>query len=131
MDAKTRQSLDNLGRAVRRLEEALDRSPADDLVVDATIQRFELSIELTWKTLKRVLEHDGIQSDAPRTALERAYAAGWIHEEDLWLQMLRDRNLTSHVYDEAMARAMVERIRAYAPLLRSCFEDLRRRAGEA
>ena len=40
------------------LSMALAIKPADDIVRDAVIQRFEYTFELAWKNLKRVLEEE-------------------------------------------------------------------------
>lgn len=42
--------------------------------------------------------------------------------------MLADRNRTSHVYDEALARAIFARVRdAHAPAMRAAYAALRTR----
>lgn len=101
-DPKAAQSLHNLGCALERLHEALQEPEGNSLVVDGTIQRFEFAIELYWKTFKRLLALEGIQSNTPRESVQRAFQAEWIADETAWLGMLRDRN-DSHIYDEATA----------------------------
>ena len=64
-DRKLRQSVDNLGRALARLDEALAEPLANRLAIDGTIQRFEFALELTWKTLKRLLEREGVTATRP------------------------------------------------------------------
>ena len=39
---------------------------------------------------------------SPREAFKRAFALGWIDEEDVWLRMLDDRN-RANTYNEAVA----------------------------
>jgi len=116
-----------LQQAVGRLEEAL-AAPLDPgrLVVDATIQRFEFTLELTWKTLKRLLAGQGIQALTPRDSLKRAYQAGWFADESLWLEMLQARNETPHLYDAERSLAIYRRIRDFAPALRSLADGLQR-----
>lgn len=111
----------NLDNAMKRLEEALDEDPSNSLIVDGTIQRFEFTIELYWKTLKRLLLIEGIETKTPRETLKEAYQAGWLNREEDWLQMLRDRNATSHTYDEAAAREIVEHIHQYFPEMKKVF----------
>jgi nucleotidyltransferase substrate binding protein (TIGR01987 family) len=96
MNDKPSQSLVNLATALERLREALQEPEANKLAVDGTIQRFEFVFELYWKTLKRLLAWEGIQTQTPRETLQRAYQAGWLADETAWLQMLRDRSQTSH-----------------------------------
>jgi len=123
-------SAEKLGRALDRLDEVL-ALPPDGLVVDATIKRFELTFELFWKTLKRGLEDAGRRpSGSPRDVLSFGWRDDWLDgDEQLWIDMLADRNLTAHLYDEAAALQVAGRVRAYAPFLRRGFDDLCRRFG--
>jgi nucleotidyltransferase substrate binding protein (TIGR01987 family) len=122
---KFARSSANLRRALDRLDEAVaEPEAASRLVIDGTIQRFEFAIELFWKTLKHRLELDGVETATPRQAIARAFQAGWLDNETLWLDMLADRNRSSHPYDEAMARKIWQRIRAYAPAMRAAFGAL-------
>lgn len=101
-------------RAVQRLDEALALAADNPLGVDASIQRFEFSIELAWKSLREVLLRDhAIDTASPKTTLQEAYRQNLIDNEALWLAMLRDRNLSSHTYREALAREIFARLPAY------------------
>ncbi len=123
-------SQEKLGRALDRLDEVL-ALPGDGLAVDAAIQRFEFTFELFWKTLKRALEEAGRRpSGSPRDVLSFGWRDDWLDgDEQLWLDMLADRNRTSHLYDEALARQVYARIRDYAPPMRRAYDDLCRRFG--
>ena len=109
---KIRQSMENLGRALERLNEALQEDRTT-FMIDATIQRFEFSIELFLKTLKRQLAYEGIESITPRETMKYAYKIGWLREEGLWLDMLDDRNRTSHIYNEEIANEIYDHIKNY------------------
>ena len=106
--------------AAARLDE-IAALPETDIVRDAAIQRFEFTFELVWKALQLYLEREGFESGSPRAVLKRAFIIGMISdrdEADIWLQMLDDRNLTSHAYDEALAVRIYTRIvQDYAPRL--------------
>jgi nucleotidyltransferase substrate binding protein (TIGR01987 family) len=124
-DAKLAQSVANLGRALIRLEEAVaPLESSSSLAVDGTIQRFEFAIELFWKTLKRRLAIEGIETATPRETLGAAFQARWLDDETTWLDMLADRNRTSHIDDENMARAIYARIRGYAPIMLGAYHRL-------
>ncbi len=103
-----------------RLAEAVAQ-PESDLIRDATIQRFEFTFEVLWKTLKLYLERQGHECGGPRPTLKKAFAENLIRtpeEADIWLRMLEDRNLTSHAYDEGLATRIYGNIVGeYAPLL--------------
>ena len=101
--------------------------PETDIVRDAAIQRFEFTFELVWKTLQLYLEHEGFESAGPRE-LKRAFIVRLISDQDeadVWLQMLDDRNLTSHAYDETLAVRIYTRIvHDYAPRLARMAEKI-------
>jgi nucleotidyltransferase substrate binding protein (TIGR01987 family) len=92
--------------------------------VDACIQRFEFTIELFWKLLKAILESNGVETQYPREVLKEAYRGHLINHEEQWLQMLIDRNLTSHTYEEKLADIIYKRIKEYVPIFRSTFDSL-------
>lgn len=113
-DQRIQQKCANLAKALQRLGAALE-TPMDShkFIVEATIQCFEFCYELTWKILKVALEREGITANTPRTIFQEAYQTAWIHDEQLWLMMLDDRNLTSHVYNEKLAMEIYQRIKKY------------------
>ena len=109
-----------VANAAARLREAV-AAPESSIVRDAVIQRFEFSFELVWKTLKLYLERQGHECGGPRPTLKKTFSEGLIltaEEADVWLQMLEDRNLTSHAYDEALATRIYRNVvHYYSPLL--------------
>lgn len=131
MSANNREKLhigmDNLGRGLERLAEALEEPETNSLAVDGTIQRFEFVLELSWKTLRRALLEEGVDTNTPRETLTAAHGSGWLEDADLWLAMLKDRNETSHLYNEQTARAIYGRIKRYYPALRQALDLLEAR----
>lgn len=128
MNADTPRSLEQLESALQKLAEALAVPRDAPLAVDGTIQRFEFTIELYWKVLKRLLEAEGIQAATPREAMRRAFQAGWIDDEAAWLDMLQNRNLTSHTYNEALAGQVYDAIRRDFAVLEAGVQGLARRS---
>ena len=99
--------------AVARLQEALDdyRKMPLDSIRDGVIQRFEFCTELAWKTMREYLLDQGYtELNSPKAVIKQAFALGMIQNQQEWIELLNDRNLTSHVYDEATARTIFERI---------------------
>jgi nucleotidyltransferase substrate binding protein (TIGR01987 family) len=97
---------------------------ADRSNIDATIQRFEFTIELFWKLLRAILEKKGVQVQYPKDVLKEAFRGHLIDHEQEWLKMLLDRNLSSHTYDEQLANKIYANIRLYIPLLTTTFDKL-------
>jgi len=102
---KLLDSLSNLRKAVDKLNSALVIPNDRELVVEGTIQRFEVVVELLWKTLSRALKFEGVRinPDTPRETMKEGFAIGWLHNEPIWQDLLDKRNTTSHEYlDEAL-----------------------------
>ncbi|MBF0444790.1 MAG: nucleotidyltransferase substrate binding protein [Magnetococcales bacterium] len=110
-EAKVKQSLANLDKALKSLGELVQKQNGEDYIVDATIQRFEYTYELLWKTLKRCLQYEGISSQTPKETLKKAFAIHWLKDEAVWLDMHSDRNLTTHVYNEKDVEKIYLRIK--------------------
>jgi nucleotidyltransferase substrate binding protein (TIGR01987 family) len=125
-----RDSLESLGNALDRFGEALAHPDPDEIVMDGTIQRFEFTFELFWKTLRRFLQREGVDTASPKNTLRNAYRRGLLDRERLWLDMLEDRNRSSHVYNAEMARDLFGRLPSHYRELRDCFEGLKRRSAE-
>lgn len=93
---------------------------------DSVIQRFEFTIELFWKTLRALLQ---LPPDAgSRTVLQEAYLNGWIDDEATWVALVRERNRTSHDYDELQAMELADRIdELYLSALQNAREKLQQK----
>ncbi len=98
--------------AVKRLA-ALLAEPESMTQREALIHCFEFAFELDWKAIQARLRVEGIDAATPRLCLEQAWRVGWADDESEWLDLLRDRNLTSHTYKESLALEVVERLPAH------------------
>jgi len=121
----------SLKRAIERLREVYDKADATSkevaIYIDAAIQRFEFTAELFWKVLKKFLHYEQIEANTPREVLKQSYAARIIDQEKIWLEMMNDRTLTSHTYQEALAKEIFIRIKSYLPLFEEGYEKLEKR----
>ncbi len=97
------------------------------IYIDATIQRFEFTFELFWKTFNLFFETKGITPEfgSPKDILRIAYKQKLISDEHTLLSMLKDRNLSSHTYNEELADEIYARIQTYVPLLSDSFNILK------
>jgi nucleotidyltransferase substrate binding protein (TIGR01987 family) len=109
---RLKERLEEYRRAVVRLKEAVEEDESNPLIYDAVIQRFEFTYELAWKLIKAYLEYQGMAVvNLPRSAFKEAFAAGLIFDGDAWIDMISDRNLTAHTYNEERAREIYARVR--------------------
>lgn len=88
-----------LTKALNALNEAL-AAPKTDLNRDASIQRFEFTVELSWKTTKKIM---GTQTSAPKDVIREMAQSGYIEDVETWLKAIDMRNLSSHTYKEKLA----------------------------
>ena len=103
----------NYKNALLGLHESLEESKENDslTVRDGVIQRFEFTAELAWKTMREYLLLQEItEINSPKSVLSEAFNNNVITDDSGWLQILRDRNSTSHIYDEESAADIYERI---------------------
>ncbi len=112
-EIRWKQRFDNYARALHELDAdvALRRMRAlSRLEEKGLIQSFEMVHELAWNVLKDYLEEvagtTGLMGSKDTT--REAFKRGLIVDGEIWMEMIRSRNLTSHVYDENTARAVAE-----------------------
>jgi hypothetical protein len=75
---KLLDSLSNLRKATDKLNAALVIPNDRELVVEGTVQRFEVVVELLWKTLRRALKFERVRisPDTPRETMKEGFAIG-------------------------------------------------------
>lgn len=124
------QRLGDAARAARLLHEALAITSPSELERDGVIQRFEYTFEAVWQASQAFLQaEEGVSARSPRSTLKALGETGLLSEGEtvLALEMLEDRNRTVHMYIEAVALQIHQRIPEYAPLLRAIVERMLRR----
>jgi nucleotidyltransferase substrate binding protein (TIGR01987 family) len=110
--------------ALERLEEVLFL-PTDPVVRDSGIKRFELCFELSWKVVQSFLRDRGLDCRSPRDCFREAFSYGLLTEGAVWLQMVHDRNLSVHTYNQELANQMYARLPGYLPAYRQLLSELR------
>lgn len=101
VDIRSQQRFSNFCKALKRYEEGL-QPKMSRLEEEGLIQRFEYTFELAWKTLQDLLQEQGYEGvRGPRPVIEQAFQDGIIKTGPVWMEMLKARNDTSHLYDEA------------------------------
>ena len=123
MDVRWIQRFQNYSKAIKLLEDALKIDNPDFTQKAGIIQFFEMSFELSWNLLKDYLEMQGfIDVKTPREAINKAFEIGLIENGHVWMDLLSDRNLTSHTYEEAKANEVEKLIHfKYFPILKSLY----------
>lgn len=116
---RAEDGLYNFSRALERyisasnLKEELKHEGFDDIYLDLIVKRFEFTFEMCWKALKRYLDFLGMDMKSPRDTFKEAYSQGLLEEDGIWLGMIEQRNLCSHIYDEYQIQEILEKIESY------------------
>jgi nucleotidyltransferase substrate binding protein (TIGR01987 family) len=97
-----------------------------DIVLDVAAKRFEFTYEMAWKALKRTLDYLGIDARAPRPVFKEAFAQGLLSDEQVWLDMIEMRNLSSQVYDEHEFSRILPELERYLAAFDALLAQLRK-----
>jgi nucleotidyltransferase substrate binding protein (TIGR01987 family) len=120
--------------ALQRLEEAVEKTKENvgkeeyTFFRDSTIQRFEFTLEIAWKSIKQfLLEHDGLECRSPKACMREFFSTGYLDEAQvsLLLQMIDDRNLATHTYHESLADEIFSHVEVYLGLLWDVYEKMK------
>lgn len=97
--------------------DVLKRADQEDLqnefIISGIIDKFFIQFELGWKVLKELLIYEGRsegRTGSPREIIKAAYACFDFMDEMIWLEMLQERNNTTHMYNETAAKELVDHI---------------------
>ena len=117
-----KQRFINFEKSFKLLERTLSIQTPSEAEKGGIIQFYEVCFELSWKTMKDYLESEGFLVKSPKQAIKQAFQIEIIEDGELWLSALDDRNLTTHIYDEAAIDNIIAKIREdYFRLLASLY----------
>jgi len=124
------KKLKDFDNALQRLNESLEKTEVYreqeeySFFRDSTIQRFEFTLEIAWKSIKHfLLEQEGIECRSPKACMREFFSTGHLDEVQitLLLQMIDDRNLATHTYHESLADEIFSHMEEYLELLVSVY----------
>jgi nucleotidyltransferase substrate binding protein (TIGR01987 family) len=114
-DIRWKQRLNHFNQALDQLKAAVElarQRPLSKLEEQGLIQAFEYTHELAWNTLKDFLEDRGVPNlYGSKDTTREAFKRGLVENGEVWMDMIKSRNLTSHTYDENTAAAIASAIR--------------------
>jgi len=106
--------------ALGTLQEVLAIEGPSQIERDAAIQRFEYTCEAVWKAAQRYLQEvEGLSIGSPKGSIRASREVGLITDEraTVGLEMIDDRNLTVHTYNESLAEEIYQHLPSYADFL--------------
>ena len=106
-----KERLKSYSKALFQLESVLRQKQFSVLEKDGVIKRFEFTFELAWKTLQDKLYDEGyLTTKGPKPVIKQAFKNGMITDGQAWMDMLTDRNNSTHLYEESAAVSIFDRI---------------------
>jgi nucleotidyltransferase substrate binding protein (TIGR01987 family) len=104
-DVRWIQRSKHFEEALQQLSKFVDKRALNELEEQGLIQAFEYTYELAWNTLKDYLEMQGeTEIHGSRDTIRLAFRRGLIVDGETWMAMLKDRTLTTHTYNEDLAK---------------------------
>lgn len=109
------QRFNHFQQALVQLREAVELAEVRSLTnieKQGLIKAFEFTHELAWNTLKDFFKDQGVQNlYGSKSATREAFQSGIIENGQVWMDMIKSRNLTSHTYNESTANKVISTIR--------------------
>lgn len=103
-DIRWKQRFEHFVGAYEGLKEAFEIFQVRTLTRlenQGVIQAFEVTQELSWKVMKDFLEYQGYgEIYGSKNAVRLAFNTKLIDSGEIWMEMIKSRNLMSHTYDE-------------------------------
>jgi nucleotidyltransferase substrate binding protein (TIGR01987 family) len=91
----------------------MQKTSLNELEEQGLIQAFKYTHELAWKVQKDFLEQQGTaELFGSKNVAREAFRTGLIEHGEIWMSMIKSRNLTSHTYNEDTTRAIIHAIKA-------------------
>ena len=113
-EPRWKQRFNNYLRGFQALDRAVELAASRDLSEleeQGLIQAFEFTHELGWNVLKDYLENQGLFGlIGSKDATRQAFQSGLITSGEAWMDMIQARNLTSHTYDQVLAKEVAAMI---------------------
>jgi nucleotidyltransferase substrate binding protein (TIGR01987 family) len=113
LDIRWKQRFSNYRKALAQLTKFIDKGDLNELEEQGLIQAFEYTHELAWNLLRDYLRDQGAQNiNGSKDAVRAAFRVGLIEDGETWMDMIKDRNRTSHTYNQVTAAAIVTNIKS-------------------
>jgi nucleotidyltransferase substrate binding protein (TIGR01987 family) len=115
LDIRWKQRFSNFNKALGQLTEFIEHGKLNKFEEQGLIQCFEYTYELAWNLLKDYLEADGNQNiTGSRSAITEAFKVGLITDGNAWMEMFKDRNQTSHTYNDNTSQEIISHIYTFS-----------------
>ncbi|MCL2608317.1 MAG: nucleotidyltransferase substrate binding protein [Treponema sp.] len=110
-DIRWKQRFRNYKKALTTVKHAVELAKSRELSAlekQGAVKSFEFTFELAWNMMKDYLEEQGIAGIiGSKNAIRHAFSNGILENEQIWMEMVKSRNISSHTYDETTAQMVL------------------------
>ena len=129
-EIRWKQRLNNFDKALSQLTSAVtlkQQRTLSDLEKQGLIQAFEFTHELAWNVMKDYFFYQGNTNiTGSRDATRESFNRGLIDNGEIWMEMIKSCNQTSHTYNIELANEIVEKItNLYSELFNHFLQKMR------
>ena len=129
MQPRWKDLLKHYEQALGRLSKIVDlkrERQLNEFEEDSVIKRFEFTYEMAWKLMMSYEKSNGVlQLMGSKDVVRNAISMSLIENGEAWMDMIDARNRTSHLYDEGMAKDVIDAIvNDYYPLLQDLLRKM-------
>jgi nucleotidyltransferase substrate binding protein (TIGR01987 family) len=114
LDLRWIQRFDNYKKALAQLDAAVALSVSrglSDLERQGLVKGFEFTFELAWNMLKDYLEEQGFTDfHGSKNTIRIAFREGLLENGEIWMDMVKSQNESSHTYNIETANEIVTAI---------------------
>ncbi|MFC1564650.1 nucleotidyltransferase substrate binding protein [candidate division KSB1 bacterium] len=110
-DIRWIKRLNNFSKALGQMKKFIKKGELNELEEQGLIKAFEYTFELAWNTLKDYFEAQGETSIyGSRDVVRLVFRRELIKNGEIWMEMIRDRTLTTHTYNEETVKKIAESV---------------------
>lgn len=120
---KLHSLIEDLEKANARLKEVL-KLKQSRVHKDATIQRFEFTFELCWKTMQEYIRDQGFDCNSPKNCFRTAAKIDLIKNPEAWIEYLKTRNSITHIYSEQLADKVYRETKKFPRVVDELLKEL-------
>jgi len=124
-------NLSSLENALEQLSDGLKEAklnPKSEIIRDGVIQRFEYSMDLSWKMIQRYLKTVAQIDDSvirtKKDLFREAARLKLITDVESWFEHYEARNQSSHIYQTETAKKVFDRAALFLPDAKLLLEAL-------
>jgi len=113
-DIRWIQRFQNFNKAFAQLTKFIEKGDLNEFEEQGFIKAFEYTYELAWNTIKDFYKEQGETGiQGSRDAFRLAFKRELVSDGQTWMDMIEDRKLTVHTYNEETVASISKNIKAH------------------